>query len=44
MGLVAETRQAIRDSPRGVFNWYLLMNIAIFALSGISRGFDEGRK
>ncbi|RAH52265.1 sugar transporter [Aspergillus piperis CBS 112811] len=41
MGLVAETRQAIRDSPRGVFNWYLLMNIAIFALSGISRGFDE---
>ncbi|GKZ33074.1 hypothetical protein AbraIFM66950_002849 [Aspergillus brasiliensis] len=41
MGLVAETRQAIRDSPRGVFNWYLLMNIAIFALAGISRGFDE---
>ncbi|PWY94335.1 general substrate transporter [Aspergillus sclerotioniger CBS 115572] len=42
MGLIAETRKAIQDSPRGVFNWYLLLNTAIFALSGISRGFDEG--
>ena len=43
MGLIAETRQAIQDSPRGVFNWYLLLNTAIFALSGIGRGFDEGK-
>ncbi|PYH90440.1 general substrate transporter [Aspergillus ellipticus CBS 707.79] len=42
MGLITETRQAIRDTPRGVFNWYLLLNTAIFALSGIGRGFDEG--
>ncbi|KAJ5812476.1 hypothetical protein N7474_008777 [Penicillium riverlandense] len=25
MGLVSETRQAVKDSPKGIFNWYVLM-------------------
>ncbi|PWY67156.1 general substrate transporter [Aspergillus heteromorphus CBS 117.55] len=28
--------------PRGVFNWYLLLNTTIFAFAGVGRGFDEG--
>ena len=43
MGLIAETKQAIKDSPKGIFNWYVLMCTCIFAFSGVSKGFDEGR-
>ncbi|KAJ5107936.1 hypothetical protein N7456_004611 [Penicillium angulare] len=42
MGLISETKQAIRDSPKGIFNWYVLMCTCIFAFSGVSKGFDEG--
>ncbi|KAJ5127034.1 hypothetical protein N7448_007813 [Penicillium atrosanguineum] len=42
MGLISETKQAIRDSPKGIFNGYLLMCTCIFAFSGVSKGFDEG--
>lgn len=43
MGLIADTKQAIRDSPKGIFNWYVVMCTCIFAFSGVSKGFDEGK-
>ncbi|KAJ5444316.1 sugar transporter [Penicillium daleae] len=42
MGFIADTKQAIRDSPKGMFNWYVMMCTCIFAFSGVSKGFDEG--
>jgi hypothetical protein len=44
MGLIAETKQAIRDSPKGIFNWYVLMCTWIFAFPGVAKGFDEGKE
>lgn len=43
MGLIADTKRAIQDSPKGIFNWYVLMCTWIFAFSGVSKGFDEGK-
>jgi hypothetical protein len=43
MGFIADTKQAIRDSPKGMFNWYVMMCTCIFAFSGVSKGFDEGK-
>jgi hypothetical protein len=43
MGLIAETRQAVRNSPKGIFNWYVLMCTWIFAFPGVAKGFDEGK-
>lgn len=43
MGLIADTKQAIRDSPKGMFNWYVVMCTCIFAFSGVAKGFDEGK-
>ena len=43
MGLISDTKQAIQDSPKGIFNWYLFLCTCIFALSGIPKGFDEGK-
>lgn len=34
--------RAIRDSPKGMFNWYVMM-CCIFAFAGVSKGFDEGK-
>ena len=42
MGLIAETRNAIRNSPKEIFNAYLFLCTCIFALSGVAKGFDEG--
>lgn len=42
MGLISDTKQAIKDSPKGIFNWYVLMCTLIFALPGVAKGFDEG--
>lgn len=43
MGRIAETRRAIRNVPKGVINSYVFMCACIFALAGISKGFDEGK-
>lgn len=42
MGLIAETRQAMKDSPKEIFNAYVFMCTLIFALPGVAKGFDEG--
>lgn len=42
MGIIAETKRAMRESPREIFNSYVLMCTWIFALSGVAKGFDEG--
>lgn len=44
MGRIREARQAIQNSPKGIFNGYVLMCTCIFALSGVSKGFDEGER
>ncbi|KAI7378913.1 MFS quinate transporter [Hortaea werneckii] len=40
--LIARTSQAVRDTPREVFNFYLFFCNAIVSLSGVAKGFDEG--
>ncbi|GME50552.1 Sugar and other transporter [Neofusicoccum parvum] len=42
MGLITETKQAMRDSPREIFNAYVFFCTWSFALSGVAKGFDEG--
>lgn len=44
MGLISDTKKAIKDSPKEIFNWYILMCTCIFAFSGVSKGFDEGKR
>lgn len=44
MGRIAEARQAIQGAPKGIFNGYVFMCACVFAFSGISKGFDEGKK
>lgn len=43
MGLIGETRKAIRDSPTEIFNAYTLFCAWAFPLAGVAKGFDEGR-
>ncbi|OOO08332.1 General substrate transporter [Aspergillus oryzae] len=42
MGLISEAKRAMQDAPKEVFNAYVLMCTCFFALSGVSKGFDEG--
>ncbi|KAL5046717.1 hypothetical protein BDW71DRAFT_207204 [Aspergillus fruticulosus] len=42
MGLIADTRKAFREAPKGIFNVYLFSVTWIFALAGVAKGFDEG--
>lgn len=32
----------MRDSPKEIFNSYVLFSAWAFALSGVAKGFDEG--
>ncbi|KAB8243389.1 hypothetical protein BDV35DRAFT_383253 [Aspergillus flavus] len=41
MGLISEAKRAMQDAPKEVFNAYVLMCTCFFALSGVSKGFDE---
>ncbi|KAL5356277.1 hypothetical protein BJX96DRAFT_186231 [Aspergillus floccosus] len=41
MGLIAETKKAIQDAPKGMFNAYVLMCTCVFAFAGVAKGFDE---
>ncbi|KAF5965860.1 quinate transport [Fusarium coicis] len=40
--MIKATRRAIKDSPKEIFNWYLLMCTWIWSFSGVAKGFDEG--
>ncbi|KAH7329672.1 general substrate transporter [Stachybotrys elegans] len=40
--LIKATRKAIKESPREIFNWDLLVCTWIWAFSGVAKGFDEG--
>ncbi|GKZ84046.1 hypothetical protein AnigIFM56816_009365 [Aspergillus niger] len=42
MGLITETRKAIQDAPKGMFNAYVLICTCVFAFAGVAKGFDEG--
>ncbi|GAB1208135.1 hypothetical protein APSETT445_006876 [Aspergillus pseudonomiae] len=44
MGLIADAKRAMQDAPKEVFNAYVLMCTCFFALSGVSKGFDEGEQ
>ncbi|KAH8901492.1 general substrate transporter [Thozetella sp. PMI_491] len=40
--LIAATRAAIKESPREIFNFYLIACTCIWSFSGVAKGFDEG--
>ncbi|RGP79807.1 hypothetical protein FLONG3_2121 [Fusarium longipes] len=40
--MIKATKRAIKDSPREIFNWYLLACTCIWSFSGVAKGFDEG--
>ncbi|CEI59976.1 unnamed protein product [Fusarium venenatum] len=40
--LTLRTKRAIKDSPKEIFNWYLLACTCIWSFSGVAKGFDEG--
>ncbi|KAF5710992.1 transcription factor [Fusarium globosum] len=40
--MIKATRRAIKDSPKEIFNWYLLACTCIWSFSGVAKGFDEG--
>jgi hypothetical protein len=42
MGLIADTKRALKESPREIFNLNLLLYTWIFSFPGVSKGFDEG--
>lgn len=44
MGLIADTKQALKGSPREIFNLNLLLYTWIFSFPGVSKGFDEGER
>ncbi|OLN87135.1 Quinate permease 10 [Colletotrichum chlorophyti] len=42
MSLIRATTDAVKNSPREIFNWYLLSCTWIWSFSGVAKGFDEG--
>uniref|UniRef100_A0A4E9E5G7 Major facilitator superfamily (MFS) profile domain-containing protein n=1 Tax=Gibberella zeae TaxID=5518 RepID=A0A4E9E5G7_GIBZA len=40
--MIKATIKAIKNSPREIFNWYLLACSCIWAFAGVAKGFDEG--
>ncbi|KAH8656888.1 general substrate transporter [Ilyonectria robusta] len=40
--LIKATKEAIKQSPREIFNFYLLACTCIWGFSGVAKGFDEG--
>ncbi|KAF5003946.1 hypothetical protein FDECE_9535 [Fusarium decemcellulare] len=40
--MIKATKKAIKDSPREIFNWYLLLCTCVWSFSGVAKGFDEG--
>lgn len=39
---IKDTREAIQNTPKGIFNAHVFLCACVFALSGVSKGFDEG--
>lgn len=39
---IRDTREALQNTPKGIFNGHVFMCACVFALSGVSKGFDEG--
>lgn len=42
--IIKTTKEAIKDSPREIFNWYLLICTWIWSFPGVAKGFDEGKR
>ncbi|KAE8396373.1 hypothetical protein BDV23DRAFT_168187 [Aspergillus alliaceus] len=42
MGLITDTKRAMNNAPKKVFNKYVLICTCFFALSGVSKGSDQG--
>ena len=40
--LISTTRAAVRESPKEVFNWFLIFCTLAVSFSGVAKGFDEG--
>ncbi|KAL8396483.1 hypothetical protein RB596_009838 [Gaeumannomyces avenae] len=40
--MIKAAKKAIKDSPREIFNWYLLICTWIWSFSAAAKGFDEG--
>ncbi|KAH7031697.1 general substrate transporter [Microdochium trichocladiopsis] len=40
--MIKATKKAIKDSPKEIFNWYLLFCTCVWSFSGVAKGFDEG--
>lgn len=40
--LIKATKEAIKQSPQEIFNFYLLACTCIWGFSGVAKGFDEG--
>jgi hypothetical protein len=41
--LISNTKNAVRESPKEIFNWYLLFCTLAVSFSGVAKGFDEGK-
>jgi hypothetical protein len=40
--LIKASRDAIKDNPKEIFNFYLIACTCIWSFSGVAKGFDEG--
>lgn len=41
--LISTTREAVRESPKEIFNWFLIFCTLAVSFSGVAKGFDEGK-
>lgn len=40
--MIQITRDAIRNDPKEIFNWWVLFCTWVWSFSGVAKGFDEG--
>ena len=40
--MIKITRDAIRNDPKEIFNWWTLACTWIWSFAGVAKGFDEG--
>lgn len=41
--MIQITRDAIRNDPKEIFNWWVLVCTWVWSFSGVAKGFDEGK-
>lgn len=41
--MIQITRDAIRNDPKEIFNWWVLFCTWVWSFSGVAKGFDEGK-